>query len=214
MTPDSELGEKIARSAIIAVLVIDRADDAIPVARALMKGGIDAMELTLRTDSALQALHHVRREAPGMLAGIGTILTPRHADQAHETGAHFGVAPGVNAEVVMHAKHIGLPFCPGVMTPTDIDLSLNLGCRLLKYFPASTSGGLKHLQNIAAPFKHLGVGFIPLGGINADNLRDYLDSPLVTAVGGSWLAPREVIADQDWAEISRRAEKARSIAES
>ncbi len=211
MNPDSELGKKIAKSGVIAVLVIDREEDAVPLARALLKGGVTAIELTLRTDAAFAALYRIRYEVPEIIAGVGTILTSRQVGQAKDTGAHFGVSPGVNPEVVMHAKLSDLPFGPGIMTPTDIDQSLALGCRLLKYFPAGSAGGLSHLANIAAPYEHLGIRYIPLGGVNPDNLREYLDSPYVAAVGGSWLAPRDLIQENNWDEISRRAEQARRI---
>tara|TARA_R110002096_G_scaffold54517_5_gene140554 strand:- start:24087 stop:24737 length:651 start_codon:yes stop_codon:yes gene_type:complete len=213
MTPESDIGKRIAKSGIIAVLMIEREEDAVPTVRALLNGGVDAIELTLRTDAALAALYRIRHEVPQILAGVGTIINPRQVGQVKDTGAHFGVAPGVNAEVVMHAKHNGLPFTTGVMTPTDIDQSITLGCRLLKFFPAESAGGLKHLHNIAAPYQHLGMGFIPLGGVNPDNLQEYLSSPLVTAVGGSWLAPKDLIAEQNWDEISRRAEHARKVAD-
>lgn len=211
MTPESELGRKIAEAKVIAVLVIDRAEDAVSLAKALLDGGIEVMELTLRTRAAIAALREVRQNVPEMIAGIGTILTTAQVDEVVAAGAHFGVSPGVNPEVIRHAQTQQLPFGPGIMTPTDIDASVALGCRLLKYFPASTAGGLKHLANIAAPFAHLGLGFIPLGGINAENMREYLDSPLITAIGGSWLAPRDLIAARDWKEITRRAAEAKFI---
>ncbi|MFT5465870.1 MAG: 2-dehydro-3-deoxyphosphogluconate aldolase/(4S)-4-hydroxy-2-oxoglutarate aldolase [Verrucomicrobiales bacterium] len=212
MTLETEIGQRIAKTKIIAVLVIDRAEDAVPLAKALLDGGVEAMELTLRTPAALDALREVRENVPEMLAGIGTVLTIGQVDEVVDAGAHFGVSPGVNQDVIRHAQNQQLPFGPGVMTPTDIDQSVALGCRLLKFFPASSSGGLKHLKNIAAPFAHLGLGFIPLGGISAENMREYLDSPLITAIGGSWLAPRDLISAGNWAEITRRSAEAREIA--
>jgi 2-dehydro-3-deoxyphosphogluconate aldolase/(4S)-4-hydroxy-2-oxoglutarate aldolase len=147
-----------------------------------------------------------------MLAGVGTILTTDQADDALAAGAAFGVSPGINPDVVRHCIDIGLPFGPGVMTPTDIDQSVALGCRLLKFFPATSSGGQAHLKNIAAPYAHLGLGFVPLGGVSAENLGEWLANPLVAAVGGSWLAPRDLIAAGNWTEIERRARKAKQIA--
>lgn len=217
MTPhflESELGQRLLSRKLIAVLVIDRAEDAVPLARALLAGGVDLMELTLRTDAALEALREIRREVPEMVAGVGTILTKKQADEAWAAGAAFGVAPAMNREVAQHAMDLGLPFGPGVMTPTDIDQGVALGCRLLKFFPAESSGGLPHLRNIAAPYAHLGVKFIPLGGINLDNLADYLVSDLIGAVGGSWLAPRKLIADRNWAQIQANAREARERVDS
>lgn len=211
MTPDSALGLTIARAGVIAVLVIDREEDAVPLAKALLTGGVNIMELTLRTPAALPALMRIRQETPEMIAGIGTILNKDQVAQSVQAGAAFGVAPGVNPAVIQFAQSQSLPFGPGIMTPTDIDQSVGLGCRLLKFFPAESSGGLKHLANIAAPFQHLGLGFIPLGGINAANMGEYLASPLITAVGGSWLAPKDLVNAGNWAEITRRAAEARAI---
>lgn len=210
-TLDSEPGLRIQESKLIAVLVIDRVEDAVPVARALLAGGVDVMELTLRTGAALPALREIRAQVPEMLAGIGTILTTEQVDEVVDSGAAFGVAPAVNPEIIRYATGRGLPFGPGIMTPTDIDRSVALGCRLLKFFPAESSGGLAHLKNIAAPFAHLGLKFVPLGGINLSNMLDYLGSGLIAAIGGSWLAPRDIIAAQDWSRIESNAREAREL---
>jgi 2-dehydro-3-deoxyphosphogluconate aldolase/(4S)-4-hydroxy-2-oxoglutarate aldolase len=146
-----------------------------------------------------------------MMPGIGTILTPEQVDQVAEAGAAFGVAPGLNRRVVLRAQEVGLPFAPGVATPSDLEAALELGCREVKFFPAEPSGGLAYLKSMAAPYTHLGVRFVPLGGLKADNLGDYLRSPLVLAVGGSWLAPRDLIQQHDWDAITRRAAEATRI---
>ena len=210
----TDLHNQIKASKIVAVLVIDDAKHAVPVAQALIRGGIKAMELTLRTPAALPALKAIKEEVPEMLAGIGTILTTEQVDQVVEAGAAFGVAPGMNAKVVKHAQNCGLPFGPGIMTPSDIEAALELGCRTIKYFPAETSGGLKHLQNIVAPYQHLGLDFIPLGGLNSNNMADYLRSPLISAIGGSWIAKKDVINAEDWDTIEANAREARTIADS
>ena len=212
MLPE-ELKARIRKTGVIAVLVIEEVEDAVPVARALLEGGIDAMELTLRTDAALDALRTVKAEVPEMLAGIGTILNTTQIDEVVAAGAAFGVSPGFNPRVVEHARAKALPFAPGIMTPSDIEGALELGCRTLKYFPAESAGGLKHLANMAAPYRHLGVDFIPLGGLSAKNLADYLSSPLITAVGGSWLAKAPVIREGDWSAITDNAREARTIAD-
>ena len=172
------------------------------------------MELTLRTDAALPALNAIKAEVPDMLAGIGTILTTDQVDQVVEAGAAFGVAPGMNAKVVKHAQERGLPFGPGIMTPSDIEAAIELGCRTIKYFPAESSGGLKHLQNMVAPYQHLGLDFIPLGGLNAGNMQDYLRSPLISAIGGSWIAKKDLINTEDWDQIETNAREARELADS
>jgi 2-dehydro-3-deoxyphosphogluconate aldolase/(4S)-4-hydroxy-2-oxoglutarate aldolase len=169
------------------------------------------MELTLRTPVALDAARLIRQNLPEMMIGIGTILTAEQADQSKDAGADFGVSPGVNPEVMRHAAKIDLPFGPGIMTPTDIDIAVREGARLLKFFPAESSGGLAHLKNISAPYAHLGLQFIPLGGIKIDNLKTYLESDLIASVGGSWLAPRDTIREKDWEKIERNAREARKL---
>jgi len=208
LTLESELGKKLEESKLIAVLVIDDENDAIPLARALLAGGVNIMELTLRTPAAIGALKNIRREVPEMTAGIGTILTNEQVNEVVAAGAHFGVSPAVNVDVLRYAKNAGLPFGPGIMTPTDIDMAIGEGCHLLKFFPAGSSGGLAHLKNIAAPYRHLGLGFIPLGGINPGNVKEYIDNDLITAVGGSWLAPRELINQKNWEQIEKNAREA------
>ena len=209
---DAETLACIERCGVIAVLVIDDAARAVPLARALIAGGVDVMELTLRTPSAVDALRRIRAEVPDMLAGIGTILTPEQVRTVAEAGAAFGVSPGVNRRVIEEAKRIGLPFAPGIVTPSDVEAALELGCRELKFFPAETSGGIDYLKSMAAPYTHLGVRFVPLGGVSTKNLAAYLAEPIVLAVGGSWLAPRELIAEQQWQVITDRAAKATRIA--
>ncbi|MCA9148815.1 MAG: bifunctional 4-hydroxy-2-oxoglutarate aldolase/2-dehydro-3-deoxy-phosphogluconate aldolase [Planctomycetales bacterium] len=204
-----EMVTRVETTGVIAVLVIDDADQAVPVARALLAGGVDAMELTLRTPAALEALRRIRAEVPEMLAGIGTILTVQQVDEVVAAGAAFGVSPGTNPRVINAARQQQLPFAPGIVTPSDIEQALELDCRLLKFFPAEPSGGLSYLRSIAAPFAHLGVRYVPLGGVNTENLTAYLSEPAVLAVGGSWLAPRDLIQAQNWGEIERRASDAK-----
>jgi 2-dehydro-3-deoxyphosphogluconate aldolase/(4S)-4-hydroxy-2-oxoglutarate aldolase len=196
------------------VLVVDRVEDAVPLAEALYAGGVGVMELTLRTPAALDALKAIRAGVPDMIAGVGTILTPDQVLQARDCGAAFGVAPGMNPRVLTAAAEAGLSFAPGVLTPTDIEHALEFGCRLMKFFPCEVSGGLAYLKNIAAPYAHLGVRYIPLGGLNEKNMATYLSDPLVGALGGSWLAPRELIQQGDWSAITARAQAATQIIQS
>ena len=210
----SDLHTKLKASAVVAVLVIDDASHAVPLAQALMRGGIDAMELTLRTDAALDALKAIREEVPEMLAGIGTILNTKQVDEVVAAGAAFGVSPGLNRRVVEYAQDKGLPFGPGIATASDIEQGLELGCHTLKFFPAETTGGLPHLKSMAAPYQHLGIDFIPLGGLNAKNMTSYLSSPLISAIGGSWIAKRDLIAAENWEQIEDNAREARENADS
>jgi len=146
-----------------------------------------------------------------MLVGVGTILSPQQVDQVVEVGGAFGVSPGINPVTVAAAKAAGLSFAPGVCTPTDIELALALGCKLLKFFPCEPSGGLNYLRSIAAPFDHLGVSFIPLGGIDSTNADSYLSDPLVHAIGGSWVAPRQTIGARNWGLIREHALRAAQL---
>ena len=209
--PADPLHDRLHRTGIIAVLMLDDADDAVPVARALLAGGVDCIELTLRTDAAMKSLVRIRAEVPEILAGVGTILTPRQVNEVKAAGAAFGVAPGMNPRTVGEAARIGLPFSPGVCTPTDIELALEHGCHLLKLFPSEPCGGIAYLRAIAAPFAHLGVKYIPLGGVGAANAEQYLREPNVQALGGSWLAPRDVIQRKAWQTITANAEEASAI---
>lgn len=206
-----ELAAQIKQCGIIAVLVIDDADNAVQLAKTLLDNGVSAMELTLRTPVALAALRKIRKEVPQMIAGAGTVLSPAQVDEVYQAGAAFAVAPGLNRRVMERARQLGLSFAPGIMTPSDIEAGIELGCRILKFFPAETTGGLKHLKAMAAPYEHLKLSFIPLGGITAQNMQSYVECPLVGAIGGSWIAKREAIAAKDWSSIGKNAAEAAAI---
>lgn len=171
------------------------------------------MELTLRTPAALDGLRAIREQVPEMLAGIGTILSTDQVQAVAEAGATFGVSPGTNPRVITAAQERGLPFAPGVCTPSDVEAALELGCRELKFFPAAPIGGLPYLRSMAAPYLHLGVRFVPLGGVNAGNLASYLQDPTILAVGGSWIAPRTLITAEEWQAITDLAAEARRISD-
>ena len=216
MTPafDSSLAGRIEECGIVAVLVVDRVDDAVPLARALLQGGVSVMELTLRTPAAIDALKAIKADVPEMLSGVGTILTTEQLEKTVEAGAAFGVAPGLNPRILAAARAAGLPFAPGILTPSDIELAVEHGCKLLKFFPAEPSGGLAYLKAMSAPYAHLGLRFVPLGGLNAKNMASYLADPAIAALGGSWLAPRELIKAGDWGKISGLAAEAIQIIKS
>ncbi|MEC7358056.1 MAG: bifunctional 4-hydroxy-2-oxoglutarate aldolase/2-dehydro-3-deoxy-phosphogluconate aldolase [Verrucomicrobiota bacterium] len=199
---------RLTAKGVVAVLMIDRVDDAVPVAEALLRGGVAAMELTLRTDAALPALELITGSVPEMLAGIGTIIKKEQVNQAKDSGAAFGVSPGTNIDIIKAAQDAGLPFAPGIMTPSDIERALPFGCEILKFFPAGSSGGIKHLKNIAAPYAHLGLKYVPLGGINQGNMKDYLKEDIIAAVGGSWIASRDLIDSGQWDQITSNASSA------
>lgn len=209
MTP--ELIQKIDDAGIIAVLIIDEAKHAVPVARALLEGGVTAIELTLRTRAAMDAAKAIKKEVPEMTLGFGTVLTVDQVKAVVDVGADFAVSPGCNPRIIREADRQGLSFAPGVMTPTDIEMALEEGCRILKYFPAETSGGMAHLTSMVAPYQYLGLKFIPLGGCNIDNAGSYLQSDLITAIGGTWVAKRPLIQTEDWEAITNNAKDIRAL---
>ncbi|MCB0843344.1 MAG: bifunctional 4-hydroxy-2-oxoglutarate aldolase/2-dehydro-3-deoxy-phosphogluconate aldolase, partial [Bacteroidetes bacterium] len=157
-----EVIQKINEAGIIAVLIVDEVKHALPVAEALLAGGVNAIELTLRTDAAMDAARLIKKELPEIMLGFGTVLTRDQVKAVVDLGADFAVSPGCNPKIVKEAYQQGLPFAPGIMTPSDIEIAVELGCRVLKFFPAETSGGIKHLQSMAAPYQYLGLQFIPL----------------------------------------------------
>ena len=171
------------------------------------------MELTLRTPAALDSLIRINEQVPEMLAGVGTVLTTQQVEDIVNAGAAFGVAPGLNEDVVRKAQELGLPFAPGIATPSELEKAVSMGCREVKFFPAEAMGGLKYLRSCGAPYKHLGIRYIPLGGLNAGNMSDYLKEPTVVALGGSWIAKRELIQNQDWKTITQNAAEARKLAD-
>ena len=148
----SDMLTQIESGGVISVPIIEQVEHAVPLAKALLAGGVGAMELTLRTDAAVEGLRQIREQVPDMLAGIGTVLRLDQVDEISAAGAQFAVSPGLNPAVVSRAQEVGLPFAPGVMTPTDIEQALELGCRELKFFPAVPGGGLSMLNSIRAPY--------------------------------------------------------------
>lgn len=208
---NTEVLSIIKANKIIAVLTIPSADLAVPLARCLLANGIKVMELTLRTVDALDSLKLIKAEVPEMLAGVGTVLTTQQIIEVKKIGADFAVSPGFNPVVVKCALEEGLFFAPGIATPSDIEGAVELGCCLLKYFPAESSGGVKHLISMSAPYNHLGLEYIPLGGITLTNMLDYLKTGLVPAVGGSWIAKTDLIVKKNWDVIGTNARNAVTI---
>jgi 2-dehydro-3-deoxyphosphogluconate aldolase/(4S)-4-hydroxy-2-oxoglutarate aldolase len=204
MFPDN-LMERVSKLGVVAVLTVDDPTDAVPLGRALLAGGVTAIELTLRTPRAIESLKRIRTELPQIIIGAGTVLTRDQLVAVREAGAVFAVAPGCNPATLRAAKEMSFPFAPGICTPTDIEIAVEHGCRLLKYFPAGTSGGLAHLAAMGAPYAHLKLRYIPLGGITVESSVEYLKSPLVAAVGGSWIAKPDAIAKKNWVEITAAA---------
>jgi 2-dehydro-3-deoxyphosphogluconate aldolase / (4S)-4-hydroxy-2-oxoglutarate aldolase len=192
-----------ARAPVIPVLTIDRLADAVPLARALVKGGLPVLEITLRTGVALEALAAMAREVPEAVVGAGTVLDGAQLRQAIDAGARFGVSPGCTAALAHAVKTAGLPFLPGVQTVSEALELREQSFRLLKFFPADAGGGTTWLKAAAAPLAD--IRFCPTGGIGIDTAPAYLALPNVACVGGSWVAPRDAVAVGDWARVERLA---------
>lgn len=206
-----ELTKKIDSAGIIAVLIVDEVTHAVPLANPLLAGGVDTIELTLRTPAALEAASVIKKDVPEITLGFGTVLTVDQVKAVVDVGADFAVSPGCNPKIIAEAYKQDLPFAPGIMTPTDIEIAIQEGCRVLKFFPAATSGGIKHLESMSAPYNYLGLKFIPLGGCNMSNAPTYLESNLITAIGGTWIAKRNLIQSEDWATITNNAKEIRTL---
>ena len=203
--------ESILKQRLICVAVIDQPDDAVPLAEALLAGGLKVMEVTFRTSTAAGSIKRIRQGLPGMCIGAGTLLTANQVKQATDAGAQFGVSPGLNELVLAAASKNKIPFFPGVMTPTEVDRALNLDWKHLKFFPAEAAGGVAMLKALAGPFAHTGVKFVPTGGINATNLPDYLALPQVAAIGGSWMAERKLVTEKAWSKITALTTEAMKV---
>lgn len=206
--------EPVLASRIISVITLDRAEDAEPLAQALIDGGLDALEITFRTAAAPEAIRRIKGAFPNAYLGAGTLLSGDQVKLALDAGATFGLAPGTNPEVIRFSHEHRFGFIPGVMTPSDLEVSLSLGCRVQKFFPADVAGGVKMLKSLMAPYGHTGLQFIPLGGVTAATLAEYLSTPGVAAVGGSWIADRKLIQSGDWSAITKLAREAVAIAKS
>jgi 2-dehydro-3-deoxyphosphogluconate aldolase/(4S)-4-hydroxy-2-oxoglutarate aldolase len=195
---------------VIPVIVIDRLQDAVALARALVAGGVRVLELTLRTPVALQAIEAIANEVEGALVGVGTITQTEDFDAALKAGALFGVSPGLTPALVAASKHSALPLLPGVMTPSDVIAARSAGFTELKLFPAQQAGGIGMLKALGGPFPD--VRFCPTGGITAATAADFLALPNVACVGGSWLTPPDAIAAGDWGRIADLARVAAGLA--
>jgi 2-dehydro-3-deoxyphosphogluconate aldolase/(4S)-4-hydroxy-2-oxoglutarate aldolase len=194
---------------VVPVLTIERLADAVPLARALVKGGLPVLEVTLRTAAALAALAAIAAEVPDAVVGAGTVLQPRQFADVTRAGARFAVSPGCTPTLVTAARAAGLPFLPGIQTVSEAMVLAEQGFGLLKFFPADSAGGLAWLKAVAAPLA--GLRFCPTGGVDADTAQSYLSLGNVACVGGSWVAPRDAVASGDWVRIERLAAAASQL---
>ena len=210
MSPET-IFSKIAQLGIVPVIAIENVEAAIPLADALLQGGLPVVEITFRTAAAADVIRRISQERPQLLVGAGTVLTTANLEAAKASGAAFAVAPGLNPQIVRQAQAIQLPFMPGIATPSDIEAALALGCKLLKFFPAGAFGGVTMIEAFSAPYKHTGVKFMPTGGVSTANLESYLKLDTVAAVGGTWIAKKEDLAAGKWDDIRNRCKAALEI---
>lgn len=194
---------------IVPVVVLNKADHAKPLAQALVNGGLPCAEVTFRTDAAEESIRLISKNFPDMFVGAGTVLTVEQADRAFNAGAKFIVSPGFNPKVVEHCLKKGYPVCPGIMTPTELEMALGFGLDVVKFFPAENAGGLKMIKAMSAPYTMM--KFMPTGGINATNVRDYLACNKILACGGSWMVKGDLINSGDFAQIEKLTQEAAGI---
>jgi 2-dehydro-3-deoxyphosphogluconate aldolase/(4S)-4-hydroxy-2-oxoglutarate aldolase len=207
MSKESVL-ERIAQIGIVPVITIEEVAHALPLADALLAGGLPVIEITFRTPAAAEVVRVLAKERPQLLIGAGTLLTPANLEAAKASGAVFGVAPGLNPQIVNRARELDLPFIPGIATPSEIEIGMSLFCRLLKYFPADALGGPAMLDAMAAPYKHTGVRFMPSGGVNPANLENFLKLGCVAAAGGTWIARLADLKSGNWTDVTARCKAA------
>lgn len=208
MNAEADVFERISEYRVVPVIAIDSAASAVPLADALIEGGLPVAEITFRTAAAAETIAMLKKERPNILLGAGTVLTVENLQRAKDCGASFAVAPGTNPDVVRKAAEIGLPFVPGVETASEIEHALSLGCRIQKFFPSEALGGVAMIKALSAPYAHTGVKFVPTGGVTIANLIDYLSLPTVAAVGGTWIATKDDISGGKWSEITRKCQDA------
>ena len=203
--------EVLKSAGVIPVIVIEKEEQAVPLAKALVGGGLPVLEVTFRTKAAAGAIAAIRREVPEAIVGAGTILTVEQLHAAKKAGAAFGVAPGFDPVIVEEAKMSLLPFCPGVSTASELSQALTANCEMVKFFPAEAAGGVKMIKNLLGAFRFTGVKFMPTGGINLANVGDYLAVPEIVCCGGTWVVPKDALAAGDYAKIGQLAAEAAEL---
>lgn len=206
ITKKSSVENRLAEFKIIPVVAIDRAEDIIPLGKTLAENGLNVIEITFRTNAAATAIKLLKETQLDMYIGAGTVLTKEQAQTAVECGASFIVAPGLNEHTVAVCDYLEIPLIPGVCTPTEVESALQLGINMVKFFPAEAAGGVKMLKALSGPYQQIKV--MPTGGVNPENINDYLSLPNVVACGGTWMVTKELIDNQDWEEIGRLTREA------
>ncbi|MCL1999793.1 MAG: bifunctional 4-hydroxy-2-oxoglutarate aldolase/2-dehydro-3-deoxy-phosphogluconate aldolase [Planctomycetes bacterium] len=200
-----EMAKQLRAAGIVPVLVLENLDNGLKLCELLRKCGLKVAEITYRTKAAPEIIAAAKKRFPDLLLGAGTVLSKDNLNQAFDLGAAFAVAPGFNPAIVREAADKGYAFCPGIATPSEVEQAYDLGVRLFKFFPAEALGGIPMLKNIIAPYKHLGISFMPTGGVTAVNFSDYLAMPEIAAVGGTWLGKAEDLKAGNWDKIAADA---------
>ncbi len=208
---DEEIFKKLSDYKVVPVVAIESSEHALELSDALIEGGLPVAEVTFRTSSAAEVIELIRNKRPEMFVGAGTVLSVENLEKARDAGAKFGVAPGLNPEIVNYAHRIGLPFIPGVATASEVEQGLSLGCRTLKFFPAGAMGGPSTLKALSGPYAHTGVRFMPTGGVKIENMQQYLKMDAVAFVGGTWIAPKPDINKGEWEKIRERVVEVTSM---
>lgn len=206
------LEERFYDYAVVPVVVLNNADDAVPLADALIKGGLPCAEVTFRTDAAEESIRRICESFPDMLVGAGTVLTTEQVERAHKAGAKFIVSPGFDPEIIDCCISIGLPVLPGCITPSEIAQAVKRGLKVVKFFPAEQSGGVAMIKAMAAPYSM--VKFMPTGGISTKNLADYLSCDKILCCGGSWMVKEDLIKSGSFDKITDMTKEATALARS
>lgn len=201
----------LGSAGIIPVIVIEDISKAVGLAGALVRGGLPVLEVTFRTACAAEAIKKIKAEVEGATLIAGTVLTIDQLNAAREAGAEACVAPGFDPKVVSAANEIGMPFCPGIATASELSQALALGCKMVKFFPAESAGGVKYIKDLLGAFRFTGVKFMPTGGVNPTNVAEYLSVPEIVCCGGTWIAPRAAVEAGDWAGIESLAADAAKL---
>lgn len=205
----NEVLMKIGQMGIVPVVVLNDVKNAVPLAQSLINGGLPCAEVTFRTEAAQQSIAEISKNFPQMFVGAGTVLTTEQVDRAVDAGARFIVSPGFNPKVVEYCIKKGYPVTPGIMTPTELEMALEFGLDVVKFFPAENVGGLKMIKAMAAPYTKM--KFMPTGGINPQNVREYLQCDKILACGGSWMVKGDLINSGNFAEIEKLTKEASQI---
>ena len=205
----NEVLKKIGQTGIVPVVVLNEVKDAVPLAQSLINGGLPCAEVTFRTDAAQQSIAEISKNFPQMFVGAGTVLTTEQVDRAVDAGAKFIVSPGFNPKVVEYCLKKEYPITPGIMTPTELEMALEFGLDVVKFFPAENAGGLKMIKAMAAPYTMM--KFMPTSGINPENVREYLQCDKILACGGSWMVKGDLIKSGNFSEIEKLTKQAAQI---